>query len=125
MYTVIKNQKQYDKYCDILEALVIKNYKKDLDEIDLLGLLIDEYNTRAMENYISNLNPVELLKSLIKEHKTTQVALSKKLKISPQLLTDILKYRREITKNLAYKLSSEFKLNFAVFLRPYKLKNVS
>jgi len=123
-YTIIKTQKQYDNYCKALEILIFKDQKKNLDEIDLLGLLIEEYTNRKIEKYNSNLNPVELLSELILENKFTQVDLAKKLSVSPQLISDVLKYRREITKKMAYKLGKEFKLNFAIFLKPYKLKQV-
>ena len=45
--------------------------------------------------------------------------------ILEDLLNDVLKYRREITKNLGYKLSKEFSLKFSTFLKPYKLNKAS
>lgn len=124
-YTIIKSKKQYIQYCDLLEGLVVKDKKKDQDEIDLLGLLIEDYTNRIMEGKMIKLDPVQLIRELINEHQMTQIALSKKLQVSPQLITDILKYRREITKKLAYKLGEIFKLNFSIFLQPYQLKKVS
>ena len=41
-FTIIKSQKQYDKYCDILEGLVIEDNQKLQDEIELLTLLIEK-----------------------------------------------------------------------------------
>lgn len=78
-----------------------------------------------MEEYQLELNPVELMKDLMKDNKLTQVELSKKIKVSPQLLNDVIKYRREITKNLAFKLSTEFGLKYSAFLKPYRLKKAS
>ena len=50
-YTIIKDQEQYDEYCEILEYKVVKDSKKYVDEIDLLSLLISEYNDRVMEQF--------------------------------------------------------------------------
>jgi len=124
-YKLIKSQKQYNQYCDILEDWCSTDAKKSNDEIELLSLLISEYNDRIMDQYQAEMNPVELLIDLIKENELTQLELSKKIEVSPQLLNDVIKYRREITKNLAYKLSDEFKLKFSAFLKPYRLKKAS
>ena len=125
-YTVIKNKEQYNEYCEILEDLVQENQSKHIeDQIELLSLLISDYNERAMEHYKLELDPVELIVDLIEENNLTQLELSKRLKVSPQLINDVVKYRREITKNLAHKLAEEFKLKFSVFLKSYKLKKAS
>ena len=110
-YTIIKNQEQYNKYCEMLEDLIISKKSKVKDEIELLTLLIHDYNERIMENYQYEFTPVELLKNLISENKLTQLELAKRLKVSPQLISDIIKRRREISKNMAYKLADEFSIN--------------
>jgi len=124
-YKLICNEKQYNQYCEILENLCSKDSSKLNDEIELLSLLISEYNDRIMEKYQSEMNPVELLVDLLNENDLTQIELAKRIKVSPQLLNDVVKYRREITKKLAYKLSAEFKLKFSSFLKPYRLKKAS
>ena len=78
-----------------------------------------------MENYPLEFTPVELLKNLISENQLTQLELSKRLKVSPQLISDVLKMRREISKKLAYKLADEFCIKYAAFLKPYTLKKAS
>ena len=121
-YSIIKDRKQYDNYCDQLENLT-EEYKVEYDdEIELLSFLIQKYNDEQTEKYLLNLNPVELLMDLISENNISQKELARRLKVSPQLINDITKYRREITKSIALKLSDEFKLNFYAFLKPYKLK---
>jgi len=124
-YTIIKDQEQYDEYCEILENKVIKDSNKNEDEIDLLSLLISEYNERVMEQFHFAMNPVELLQELISDNNLSQIELANRISISPQLLNDVLKYRREITKKLALKLSEEFKLKYSAFLKPYRLKKAS
>ena len=125
VYTLIKNIEQYDEYCEKLEQLTLNYEVSNDDEIDLLSLLISEYNDRAMEKLILNIDPVDLLIDLLAENNITQLELSKRINISPQLINDVIKYRREITKSLAYKLSEEFKLKYSTFLKPYKLKKAS
>lgn len=124
-YTVIKSEGQYNEYCETLESLVLQDDKEKEDEIELLLLLVEDYNQRLMAQYELEYSPVEILVDLLNEHKLTQVELAKKLDISPQLLNDILKLRREITKSIALKLAEEFKMKHSVFLKPYKLKKAS
>ena len=125
IYSIIKTRKQYDSYCEILENLT-ENYKKQNDsEIELLSHLIQKFNEEQTEKYLFNLNPVELLVDLLTENNISQKELSSKINASPQLINDIVKYRREITKKIALKLGKEFKLNFYAFLKPYKLKKAS
>ncbi|MEM6262258.1 MAG: helix-turn-helix transcriptional regulator [Bacteroidota bacterium] len=122
-YTVIKTLEQYTEYCEILENLVSSS-SAESEEIELLSLLIDDYNDRLMKNDRFEFGPVELFAELIEENNLTQLEVSKRLNVSPQLINDVLKYRREITKNLAMKLAAEFKVHFAAFLKPYELKRV-
>ena len=121
-YTLIKSRKQYDLYCEQLESLTENYKKKNDDEIELLSLLVQKYNDEQTEKYLLNLNPVELLIDLLAENNITQKEIAKRIDVSPQLINDITKYRREITKKIALKLGEEFKLNFYAFLKPYKLK---
>ena len=78
-----------------------------------------------MEQYNLDLDPVDLIIDLLAENNISQLELSKRIDVSPQLINDVIKYRREITKSLAYKLSDEFKLKDTTFLKPYKLKKAS
>lgn len=121
-YTIIKDQDQYELYCEQLELLAQEPAEDQLEEIELLSLLIDKYNDEQMEKYQISLNPVEFLKELLVDNNLSQLALAKRLDVSPQLINDILKYRREITKSVAYKLGEAFKVKYMAFLKPYKLE---
>lgn len=124
-YSLIKSDEQYDLYCNKLEELVSNPDKNKMEEIELISLLIHTYNEEVMNKYESNLNPVELIQELISDNNLTQIEFAKRLNVSPQLINDVIKYRREITKKLAYKLSEEFKIKYASFLKPYNLKKAS
>ena len=120
-YSIIKNINQYDEYCEKVESLTDNYREENDDEIELLSFLIQKFNDEQTEQYLLNLNPVELLQDLLKENKVSQKELSKRLNISPQIINDIVKYRREITKSIAYKLSKEFNMKFYAFLKPYEM----
>ena len=62
-YTVIKDQEQYEKYCDIIENLFLQDERKVQDEIDLLTLLIEKWDNE--HNTFDDLDPIELLKRLM------------------------------------------------------------
>lgn len=122
-YTVIKNEEQYDSYCDELRELVIQNSKENNpvveDQIDLLTLLIETWDEQ--HNTLSDLDPIQLLKSLMKDHKMKSNDLAKILGISKSLVSSMLNYRRGLSKEIIRKLSAYFKLSQEAFNRPYKL----
>jgi len=55
---------QYNQYCEIHEKLVFEDYNSNQDEIELIQILIDEYEARTIE-YPKEMNPVELLSYLL------------------------------------------------------------
>lgn len=122
-YKIIKSLAQYNKYCNIHEALIIKDDQKLVDEIELLELLIEDYNQRIMREKTDKLKPVELLRTLMDENNITQTELAKSIDISRQLINDVLGYRRNISKELMKKLSNYFSMNQEAFSREYDLNS--
>lgn len=120
-YKIIKTDAQYNKYCDTLETLVDSGRKTKAvqDEIELLTLLIEKYD--ADHNSFDDADPIELLKSLMKEHKMKAVELANLLDVSEGLVSDILKYKKGLSKETIRILSERFKLNQEAFNRPYEL----
>ena len=120
-YKIIKTDAQYNKYCDALEALVDsgKKTKAVQEEIELLTLLIEKYD--ADHNSFDDADPIELLKSLLKDHKMKAVDLAKLLDVSEGLVSDILNYKKGLSKETIRILSEKFKLNQEAFNRPYEL----
>lgn len=120
-YKIITSEKQYDKYAKMLEDLVFSRSKdrNTKDEIALLTLLIEKYDQE--HSVFNELSPVELLKSLLKEHQLKAVDLSKKLMVSPGLISDILNYKKGFSKDIIRQLATLFKLSQEAFNRPYKL----
>ncbi len=120
-YKIIKSKKQYFQYCDILETLcyAVKKNKSLQDEIDMLTLLIEKYDN---ENLISKMpEPIKLLKTLMEEHQLKAVNLAEILDISKGLVSDILNYKKGLSKEIIRKLAEHFKLRQEAFNRPCKL----
>jgi len=59
-YTKIKSDQQYNRYCERYETLTFKNYTKHEDEIELIEILIDEYESRTI-HFNPQMNPVEVI----------------------------------------------------------------
>ena len=120
-YKIIKTDTQYYKYCDMLEELIDSNKKTKTikEEVELLTFLIEKYD--AENNTFSEIDPIELLKSLMKEHKLKSIDLANLLGVSVGLISDILNYKKGLSKETIRVLSNHFKLNQEAFNRPYKL----
>jgi len=121
VYKIIKTKSQYHKYCDRLEFLLdlSKKSKNVIDEIELLHLLIDKYD--AEQNSFDDLNPIEILKALMKENNMKAVELSTLLHVSEGLVSDMLNFKKGLSKETIRILSERFKMNQAAFNRPYEL----
>src|SRR5258708_5999711 len=120
-YKVIKTITQYKSYCNLLEELVMvkKKNKQQQDTIELLTLLIEKWD--EAHNTFSETDPVELLDYLMKENKIKAIDLAKELEISKSLVSDILHYRRGLSRDIIRKLSVRFKISQELFNKPYKL----
>lgn len=121
-YKKIKSIDQYNQYCDRHEKLTFKDYDSNIEEIELIQILIDEYESRTIEKP-KGMNPVEMIKYLIDENNLSKSQLAKQLNVSRQLITDILNYRRNVSKTMVNKLSERFCINPSAFSEPYSLKN--
>lgn len=123
-YKIIKSDAQYNKYCDIMESLIDneKKTKAIQDEIELLNLLIENYDEK--HNTFQDADPIELLKSLMKDHKMKAVDLARLLFVSEGLVSDMLHYKKGLSKETIRILSEKFKLNQEAFNRPYKLNGL-
>jgi HTH-type transcriptional regulator/antitoxin HigA len=121
-YKVISSNRQYKYYCSILEDLVFSSPKtKSIkDEIDLLTLLIEKYDETQFKK--KQIDPIVLLKSLMKDHKMKAVELAGILKVSEGLVSDMLSYKKGLSKETIRILSEKFKLNQEAFNRPYELQ---
>ena len=120
-YTIIKSRKQYDKYCNVLENLIVADNKNIQDEIELLNLLIEKWDIE--NNSFSDLDPVELIKALMDENNLKSKDLVGILDLSKGTVSKILNYHKGLSKDTIRKLSQYFKVSQDVFNRPYRLIN--
>lgn len=120
-YTVIKNQKQYDEYCKILEKLISKDDDKFSDEIELLTILIEKWDDE--HNAFEEVDPIELLKSLMESNNLKAKDLVEILDLSKGTISKILNYQKGLSKETIRKLSNHFNISQEAFNRPYKLVN--
>ena len=120
-FTIIKSKEQYDKYCNILENLIVFDDKKSQDEIDLLTLLIGKWDSE--HNTFSDSDPIEILKSLMTEHNLKAKDLVDILGLSKGTISKIINYHKGLSKDTIRKLSEYFKVSQETFNRPYRLIN--
>jgi HTH-type transcriptional regulator/antitoxin HigA len=118
-YRVIDSDTLYEHYCDVLEKLVFSSpiTPEIQDEINLLTLLIETYDKQ--NSHFTNLDPVQLLKSLMAEHKMKAADLARKLHVSEGLISDILKYKKGMSKKTIRGIAELFKMQQEAFNRPY------
>jgi HTH-type transcriptional regulator/antitoxin HigA len=121
-YTIIKSKRQYNEYCKTLEDLVFQKSKsvRIRDEIDLLTLLIEKWDQE--HGQFMDLDPISLLKSFMGAHHIKAIELSGILGISRGYMSDILHYKKGLSKDVIRKLSSFFKVRQDAFNRAYDLK---
>ena len=124
-YTIIRSDEQYIDYCKDLEKLTTKYKLKPTDGllnlIDTITLLIDQYDKEHTK--LKEIDPIQLLKSLMQENKLKQKDVVKLLDISKGHLSDILNYKKGLSKNVIRILSERFNVRQSAFNRPYKLSS--
>lgn len=120
-YKVITNKTQYKEYCNELERLIFSDIKSNntKDEIALLTLLIEKWDADHISN--TELDPVQLLHSFLIDHKLKAKDLVEILAVSKGYVSDILNYKKGLSKEVIRKLSNYFKVSQEAFNRPYKL----
>lgn len=121
-YKIIKTESQYEEYCSKLEELLSNdlNYTHQ-DEVELLTFLIAKWDQE--HNSFEDVNPIELLRSLMNEHKLKSKDLVEIAGVSKGLISDILNYKKGLSKEIIRTLSKHFNLSQEAFNRPYKLKS--
>ncbi len=119
-YTTIKNKKQYQEYSDKVIELASKKPTKEIeDEMELLELLIDNYESKIYATETKD--PIVLLKSLMEVHQLKSVDLVNILGIQRSAVSQILSYKKGLSKDVIRKLSEHFKLSQEAFNRSYEL----
>lgn len=120
-YSIIKTEKQYEVYCNILEELLVQDKNSLSDETELLTLLIEKWDKE--HNSFGELDPIELIKALMEENNLKPKDLIEILDLSKGTISKILSYHKGLSKDTIRKLSDYFKVSQEAFNRSYKLVN--
>ncbi len=89
------------------------------EEIELLTFLIEKWDNE--HNSFDDIDPVQLLKSLMNDRNMKPVSLAELLGVSKGLVSDILNYKKGLSKEIIRKLADTFKLSHEAFNRHYDL----
>lgn len=121
-YKVIKSKTQYKEYTKFLEELVSADFKsKEMkDEIELLTLLIEKWDEE--NSSFDDVDPITLLHSLMAERNLKAKDLVEILGVSKGLVSDILSYKKGLSKEIIRRLSEYFKVSQEAFNRRYELQ---
>lgn len=119
-YKVIKTSEQYNNYCnELIRMLESEKPEQYEDEIDLLTVLIEAYDNE--HSTLPDFDPVEMLQSLMADHKMKAKDLAELLNVSKSYVSEILHYKKGMSKEVIRKLSERFAMRQEAFNRPYKL----
>lgn len=120
-YTIIHTKKQYKEYCKkIMELSSQKSTKKIEDEIELLQMLVDKWDSETYKSK-EEMDPIQLLKYLMENKNLNQVDLVPILGINKSAVSQIMSYKRGLSKDVIRKLSTHFKMTQEAFNRSYPL----
>jgi HTH-type transcriptional regulator / antitoxin HigA len=119
-YKVIKSEDQYEDYVSFLGQLLdIVSDEAIQEEIELLTLLIEKWDEE--HNSFELADPIQLLHSLMDEHQLKNKDLVAILGVSKGLVSDILNYKKGLSKEIIRTLAKYFSLSQEAFNRSYKL----
>lgn len=124
-YSKIENKKQYREYCDrhleLGNILGAGKGNADMEnEYYVIDLIIEDYHN-SQTNPFEKLTPVDLLKALMKENGYSGYKLSRELKISQSVISDIVNYKRGFSKDVIRKIADKFGIGQQSFLKEYEL----
>ena len=123
-YKVIKSEQQYDEYCNILYHIDFggKKMTQEMeDEADLLMLLIETWD-REHYPQPKPRSPIKRLKDLMKDHQMKARDLAVLLGMSKSYVSEILNYKKGLSKDVIRKLAERFAMRQEAFNQPYRLK---
>ncbi|MGV3602448.1 MAG: helix-turn-helix domain-containing protein [Dyadobacter fermentans] len=121
-YKVIRNFEQYNNYCnELIQMLESENPDQYEEEIDLLTVLIEHYDAEHTI-FKGEFDPVELLKSLMKDHQMKAKDIAELLNVSKGYVSEILNYKKGMSKDVIRKLAARFAMRQEAFNKPYRLE---
>lgn len=120
-YKIIKTEIQYQEYTSKLEELLSTKPENSIqEEIELITLLIEKWEEE--HNSFELADPIQMLRSLMADHQLKNKDLVAILGVSKGLVSDILNYKKGMSKEIIRTLAKHFGLSQAALNRPYQLK---
>jgi HTH-type transcriptional regulator/antitoxin HigA len=121
-YTIIRSKKQYFEYANTLEDLVFsKEESKVADEVDLLTLLIEDFDKRNNPDEI-NMDPIQIIRFLMEENGLKSQDIAGILGCGKAYVSLLLSYKRKLSWNNARILAKHFSLQIESLTKPYNEK---
>jgi len=118
-WTIIKNEKQYNKALNRLEEIFnSKNSSKHSDEFDLLSLLIMKYESEHFE--IEEADPIQVIKMKMDYMGLKQADLIPFFG-SKATASKILTYKSPLTLKHIWLLSKKLELPIELLAKPYNV----
>ena len=124
-YTVIKDARQYERYCTQLQELVTTSPPAAAveEEIELLTLFIETWDHAHAT--LPAADPIELLRSLMAGRQLLAKDVAAALGLGKGAVSDILNRRRGLSKAVIRRLASHFQVSQEAFNRPYELNGLA
>lgn len=123
MLTTIKNDEQYNNYCEFLMFLVTQaNMENPLtgELIELLTVLIEEYDDR--DKLGAEYDPVMLMKSIMDEHDLSFQQLAEELEFSNEYhIHRVLQYKERPNEEFIIRFADRFKIDESFLKKKYRL----
>jgi HTH-type transcriptional regulator/antitoxin HigA len=121
-YKIIKTEIQYQEYISKLEELLSTKPENSIqEEIELITLLIEKWDEE--HNSFELADPIQMLRSLMADHQLKNKDLVAILGVSKGLVSDILNYKKGMSKEIIRTLAKHFGLSQEALNRPYQLKS--
>ena len=119
MLKPIKNNIQYEAFLERIYKLMQKDIKadsKESDELEILSILVKEYENEHFP--IPKPNPLEAIKFRLEQMNMSEAELSKVLGNRVRK-SEIFSGKRKLSLNMIRKLNSALKIPAEVLIQPY------
>lgn len=113
---LISDQRSYERTLRVVESLVRKSRltKAERKLLDLLAKLVDDYEESIDPTPV--VAPADMLQHLIAANGTTQAELARQTRIARSTISEILKGKRAIGVENAFRLAEFFHVEPSLFL---------
>lgn len=121
LYTVIKTDEQYEKYCGIFEDLLSNGLanQAEKNKYELLQLLISDWERKHHD--VNEIDPIQLTKSFMNDHGLNQTELAEIAGVGKSYMSEILNYKKKMSKDVIRRLATHFKIQQDALNKPYEL----